>query len=113
MVHQTICVFCGSSAGSNPAYRLGAHEFGALVAKQRRRLVYGGGRVGLTGVVADAVLKSGGAAIGVIPQHLLDREIGHQSLTELRVVRSMHERKQQMSDLADAFVLLPGGIGSL
>ena len=113
MVRQTICVFCASSAGANPAYRRAAEEFGAAVANEGRRLVYGGGKVGLMGVVADSVLQAGGTAIGVIPQHLLDREIGHQNLTELRVVRSMHERKQQMSDLADAFVLLPGGIGSL
>jgi len=112
-VHQSICVFCGSSSGASPAYRKAATGLGNLLAAQGRRLVYGGGNVGLMGVLADAVLASGGAAVGVIPQHLLDLEVGHQTLTELRVVRSMHERKQQMSELADAFVLLPGGLGSL
>jgi uncharacterized protein (TIGR00730 family) len=112
-VHQSICVFCGSSSGANAAYRGAAAELGGLLAAQGRRLVYGGGNVGLMGVVADAVLESGGTVIGVIPQHLLDLEVGHHQLTELRVVHSMHERKQQMSELADAFVLLPGGLGSL
>ena len=112
-MHQSICVFCGSSPGANPEYRTAAGELGTLLAEQARRLIYGGGKVGLMGVVADAVLKSGGTAVGVIPQHLLDLEVGHQALTELRVVHSMHERKQQMSELADAFVLLPGGLGSL
>jgi uncharacterized protein (TIGR00730 family) len=112
-VHQSICVFCGSSAGSNPAYRAAATELGTLLAGQRRRLVYGGGNVGLMGVVADAVLRSNGSVVGVIPQHLLDLEVGHLGLSELRVVHSMHERKQQMSMLADAFVLMPGGLGSL
>ena len=112
-MHQSICVFCGSSSGANSAYRGAATELGGLLAAQGRRLVYGGGNVGLMGVVADAVLASGGAVVGVIPQHLLDLEVGHQELTELRVVHSMHQRKQQMSELADAFVLLPGGLGSL
>ena len=112
-MHQSICVFCGSSPGANAAYRDAATELGGLLAAQGRRLVYGGGNVGLMGVVADAVLESGGTVVGVIPQHLLDLEVGHQELTELRVVNSMHERKQQMSELADAFVLLPGGLGSL
>jgi uncharacterized protein (TIGR00730 family) len=84
-----------------------------LLAAQGRRLVYGGGNVGLMGIVADAALQDGGTVTGIIPQHLLDLEVGHQGLTELRVVHSMHERKQQMSTLADAFVLLPGGLGSL
>jgi uncharacterized protein (TIGR00730 family) len=112
-VHQSICVFCGSSPGRDPAYRHAARELGARLAAEGRRLVYGGGNVGLMGVVADAVLDAGGAVVGVIPQHLLDLEVGHRGLTELRVVDSMHERKQQMSLLADAFVLLPGGLGSL
>jgi uncharacterized protein (TIGR00730 family) len=112
-VHQSICVFCGSSPGATPAYRDAASGLGGLLAAQARRLIYGGGNVGLMGVLADAVLKSGGTVVGVIPQHLLDLEAGHQELTELRVVHSMHQRKQQMSELADAFVLLPGGLGSL
>jgi uncharacterized protein (TIGR00730 family) len=112
-VHQSICVFCGSSPGANPSFRDAARELGALLATGKRRLVYGGGNVGLMGVIADAVLELGGAAVGVIPQHLLDLEVGHRGLTELHVVESMHERKQQMSELADAFMLLPGGLGSL
>ena len=112
-MHQSICVFCGSSPGADPAYRRAATDLGALLASQGRRLVYGGGNVGLMGVVADAALQNGGTVVGVIPQHLLDLEVGHQGLTELRVVHSMHERKEQMSTLGDAFVLLPGGLGSL
>lgn len=112
-VHQSVCVFCGSSPGLNPAYRDAARQLGMLLAAQGRRLVYGGGNVGLMGIVADAALQDGGTVTGIIPQHLLDLEVGHQGLTELRVVHSMHERKQQMSTLADAFVLLPGGLGSL
>lgn len=113
MTLSSICVFCGSNEGARPEYRLAAEELGRLIALQGRRLVYGGGKVGLMGVLADSVLQSGGLVIGVIPQHLLDREVAHAGLTELRVVSSMHERKQAMSDLADAFVLLPGGVGSL
>src|SRR5688572_20797629 len=101
-----ICVFCGSSTGSRPDYRNAAVEFGHLLAQQGRRLVYGGGNVGLMGVVADAVLEKGGEVVGVIPQHLLDREVGHTGLTRLHVVQSMHQRKQAMADLADGFVLL-------
>jgi uncharacterized protein (TIGR00730 family) len=112
-VHQGVCVFCGSSPGANPAYREAARQLGALLAAQGRRLIYGGGNVGLMGIVADAALQEGGTVVGIIPQHLLDLEVGHRGLTELRVVHSMHERKQQMSSLADAFVLLPGGLGSL
>ena len=112
-MRHSICVFCGSSPGANPEYQRAARAFGRLLAQQGRRLVYGGGKVGLMGVLADAALSDGGNVIGVIPQHLLDLEVGHTRLTKLHVVSSMHERKQQMSDLADAFVLLPGGIGSL
>lgn len=110
---SSICVFCGSSPGANPEYQHAAADLGRLLAQQGRRLVYGGGNVGLMGVLADSVLSHGGRVLGVIPQHLLDREVGHSGLTELRVVDSMHTRKQAMSDNADAFVLLPGGIGSL
>lgn len=112
-VHQSICVFCGSSSGANPVYVDAAMALGARLAAQGRGLIYGGGNVGLMGVVADAVLNAGGTVVGIIPQHLLDLEVGHRGVTELRVVHSMHERKQQMSALADAFVLLPGGLGSL
>ena len=110
---QRICVFCGSSAGARPAYARAARELGALLAARGIELVYGGGRVGLMGVVADATLAAGGRAIGVIPAALVDREAGHAGLTELHVVRSMHERKALMSDLSSAFVALPGGYGTL
>lgn len=96
-----------------PDYRQLAHDFGALLASRGIRLVYGGGRVGLMGAVADGVVAGGGEAIGVIPQLLLDREVGHTGLTQLHVVTSMSERKQVMADLSDAFVTLPGGIGTM
>jgi uncharacterized protein (TIGR00730 family) len=110
---RRLCVYAGSNPGSHPAY---ADAAGALAAELVRRgigLVYGGGKVGLMGVIADAVLEAGGEAVGVMPQALIDREIGHPRLTELKVVDSMHERKAQMAELADAFVALPGGIGTL
>ena len=108
-----MCVFCGSSVGSDPAYRHAAATLGATLARDGRRLVFGGGRVGLMGAVADATLAAGGEAIGVIPQHLVDREVAHLGLTQLRVVSSMHERKATMAELSDVFVVLPGGIGTL
>ena len=110
---QSLCVFCGSSTGANPAYRQAANSLGRAIATSGRRLVYGGGNVGLMGVLADAALGQGGEVIGVIPRHLVDLEVAHQSLTELRVVDSMHQRKQLMADLADGFVVLPGGLGTL
>jgi len=110
---KRICVFCGSSAGSRPEYRAAAEEMGSELARRSIGLVYGGGIVGLMGVLADAVLKAGGEAVGVIPKHLLEREIGHKGLTKLHVVRSMHERKALMADLSDAFVAMPGGFGTL
>ena len=108
-----ICVFCGSSFGSDPAFRLLAAELGRTLACRGVSLVYGGGRVGLMGVVADAALAEGGEVIGVIPQSLMDRELGHVGLTELHVVDSMHARKALMAELADGFVALPGGLGTL
>lgn len=110
---SSVCVFCGSSGGGRPAYREAAVRFGAALAAGRRRLVFGGGRVGLMGALADAVMAGGGTAVGVIPQHLVDREVAHLGLTELRVVASMHERKACMADLSDGFVVLPGGLGTL
>ena len=110
---QSICVFCGSSTGSNPAYRQAAASLGRAIAASGRRLVYGGGNVGLMGVLADATLEQGGEVVGVIPRHLVDLEVAHQSLTDLRVVDSMHQRKQLMADLAEGFVVLPGGLGTL
>src|SRR5215472_10733837 len=110
---KRICVFCGSSAGVRPEYRASAEELGAELSHRNIGLVYGGGNVGLMGAVADAVLKAGGEAIGVIPEHLMTREIGHKRLTKLHIVHSMHERKALMADLSDAFIALPGGFGTL
>ena len=109
---RRICVFCGSSVGSRPAYLNAARELGRRLAERGLGIVFGGGKVGLMGVLADAALAAGGEAIGVIPEALVAREIAHNGLTELRVVRSMHERKTLMADLADAFIALPGGYGT-
>lgn len=108
-----LCVFCGSSFGSRPEYEQIARHLGTTLAQREIELVYGGGKVGLMGVVADAALEAGGQVIGVIPEALVQMEIGHAGLTELRVVHSMHERKALMADLADGFVALPGGFGTL
>lgn len=110
---RTVCVYAGSSTGNRPAYRHAAVTLGRTIAESGRRLVYGGGAVGLMEVVADAALAAGGDVIGVIPRSLDDREIGHRGLTELRIVESMHERKMQMAELSDAFVALPGGVGTV
>jgi uncharacterized protein (TIGR00730 family) len=106
-------VFSGSSPGARPSYTETATALGLEVAKRGMRLVYGGASVGLMGAVADAALAAGGEVVGVIPQHLVDREVAHDGLTELRVTGSMHERKALMADLADGFVALPGGLGTL
>jgi hypothetical protein len=108
-----ICVFCGSAAGDRPGYRAAAEAMGRAVASRGAGLVYGGGRVGLMGAVADGALAAGGEVVGVIPRTLMDRELGHRGLTSLRVVETMHERKALMAELSDAFVALPGGIGTL
>jgi uncharacterized protein (TIGR00730 family) len=108
-----VTVFCGSAFGSDPDFRTAAADLGRLLAEAGIGLVYGGGHVGLMGVVADAALEAGGEVIGVIPRRLADREVAHTQLTDLRVVDTMHERKAQMNDLADAFVVLPGGLGTL
>lgn len=110
---QRVTVFCGSAFGDDPSYREAAEETGRLLAEAGVGLVYGGGHVGLMGVVADAALAAGGEVIGVIPQRLADREVAHTGVTELHVVPTMHERKAMMSDLADGFVVLPGGLGTL
>jgi uncharacterized protein (TIGR00730 family) len=110
---RRVCVYAGSNAGTRPEYAEAAGALGTELARRGIGLVYGGGRVGLMGAIADAVLEAGGEAIGVIPQALMDRELGHRGLTELEVVGSMHERKARMAELADAFVALPGGIGTL
>ena len=108
-----ICVFCGANAGSDPAYAATARAFGELLAERGIGLVTGGGSVGLMGIVADAALAAGGEAIGVIPRRLIDRELGHNGMTRLYAVDSMHERKALMHDLSDGFVALPGGYGTL
>jgi uncharacterized protein (TIGR00730 family) len=110
---RRICVFCGSSPGNRPEYRYAAEEMAAELVRRNLGLVYGGGNVGLMGVLADAVLRAGGEAVGVIPENLMAREVGHKGLTKLHVVHSMHERKALMADLSDAFVALPGGFGTL
>jgi uncharacterized protein (TIGR00730 family) len=110
---RTLCIFCGSSSGNDPAYSAVARHAGAFLASRDITLVYGGGRVGLMGSLADAVLQAGGRAIGVIPQMLIDKEVGHSGLTELHVVKTMTERKLLMGELSDAFVALPGGIGTM
>jgi uncharacterized protein (TIGR00730 family) len=112
-VIRRVCVFCGSNAGSDPAYMDAARHLGRLLARDGIGLVYGGGSVGLMGEVADAVLQAGGEAIGVIPHALWAREVGHRGLTDLRIVETMHERKAMMADLSDAFIALPGGLGTL
>lgn len=109
---KSICVYCGSSPGVDPAFLQEAITAGALIAQQGLTLVYGGGRVGLMGAVADAALAAGGKVVGVMPADLVNQEIGHKGLTELRIVNSMHERKWAMAELADGFLCLPGGPGT-
>jgi uncharacterized protein (TIGR00730 family) len=109
---KRICVFCGSSLGSNVAYSEAAVTLGGLLAARNITLIYGGGNVGLMGVIANAVLEAGGQVIGVIPHSLAKREIEHRGLTQLHVVDSMHTRKAMMADLADAFIAMPGGVGT-
>ncbi len=111
--HATVAVFCGSSFGSDPAYRQAAEALGGGLARAGIRLVYGGGRIGLMGALADAVLGAGGEVVGVLPDFLRTTEIAHDALTRLEITDSMHARKRRMFELADAFVALPGGIGTL
>lgn len=110
---MNVCVFCGSSTGTDPSFATSALETGRLLGRGGHTLIYGGGNIGLMGLLADEVLTTGGKAIGVIPDFLIQREVGHRGLTEQIVVQSMHERKQRMADLADVFVALPGGWGTL
>jgi uncharacterized protein (TIGR00730 family) len=110
---QSICVFCGSSGGQKPDYMEAAREVAEALAQRQIRLVYGGGKVGLMGQMADAALAAGGKVIGIIPGKLAEREVAHQGLHELHVVESMHARKALMANLSDAFVALPGGFGTL
>ena len=108
-----VCVFCGSSPGARPAYTETAQDLGSLLVERGLGLVFGGADVGLMGRLADAVMSEGGEAIGVIPEALVDREIAHLGLSDLRVVGSLHERKATMAELSDAFIALPGGLGTL
>jgi uncharacterized protein (TIGR00730 family) len=110
---RRVCVFCGASSGRAAAYAASARTFGAAAADRGLGLVYGGGKVGLMGAVADGALAAGGEVIGVIPRELVERELTHDGLTDLHVVGSLHERKALMAELADAFVALPGGFGTL
>ncbi|HEX7685417.1 MAG TPA: TIGR00730 family Rossman fold protein [Trinickia sp.] len=110
---KSVCVYCGSSMGAKPEYAQAAQAFGRALVDAGCSLVYGGGRVGLMGVIADEVLAAGGRVVGVIPELLVDKEVGHEGLTELHVVPDMHQRKRMMADLSDAFVALPGGAGTL
>ena len=112
-VIRRICVFCGANPGRDPSHRELASAVGSGLAARGIGIVYGGGQVGLMGALADAALAAGGEVIGVIPQGLVDRELAHPGLTELRVVATLHERKATMADLADAFIALPGGLGTL
>lgn len=109
----SVAVYCGARCGDDPAFTAAARTLGRLIAEDGVVLVYGGGHVGLMGVLADAALAAGGRVVGVIPQSLVDREVGHAGLTELHVVKTMHERKHLMAERADAFIALPGGIGTL
>jgi uncharacterized protein (TIGR00730 family) len=109
---KRVCVFCGSKTGNDPVYAESARQLGRLLARRGLGLVFGGGHVGLMGVLADAILGAGGEAIGVIPQGLEERELAHEGLTQLHVVATMHERKALMADMSDAFIALPGGFGT-
>lgn len=113
MEMKRVCVYCGSRHGKRPAYTAAAQTLGRELAQSGRSLVYGGGNVGLMGVVADAVLEAGGEVIGVIPWPMVTRELAHHGVTKLHVVSSMHERKALMAQLADGFIALPGGVGTL
>jgi uncharacterized protein (TIGR00730 family) len=110
---KSICVFCGAKSGSDPAFKTAAEAAAFAIAKAGLTLVYGGGRVGLMGAVADAALAAGGRVVGIIPKFLADKEVEHRGLTETHIVMSMHERKTKMEQLSDGFVALPGGAGTL
>jgi len=110
---KSICIYCGSSLGNSPEFRESARRMGALLADRKIQLIYGGANVGLMGCAANACLENGGRVIGVMTENLVQMEVVHHSLTELRVVKSMHQRKAVMSELSDGFIALPGGIGTL
>lgn len=110
---KSLCVYCGSNFNGDPVLRKAIEDLAETMAAQNIALVFGGGSVGVMGVIADEILKHGGKAIGIIPQFLMDKEVGHKGLTEMIVTENMHQRKQKMADLADGFVILPGGFGTL
>lgn len=110
---HSVCVFCGSNAGANPEFLTGAVAFGRSIAARGLSLVYGGGKVGLMGAIADSVLEHGGQVTGVIPRFLAEKEVAHYGVTELEIVETMHERKTRMFELSDAMVAMPGGLGTL
>lgn len=110
---RTLCVYCGSSRGNHPDYLHAVRALGSVIAERGIRLVYGGASVGIMGALADVVLAEGGSVVGIIPEHLVRHEVAHQQLSDLRVVASMHERKALMAELSDAFVALPGGLGTI
>ena len=110
---KSICVFCGSSTGFHPIYKKTAYDLGRHIAEENLSLIYGGGSIGLMGVLANAVLEHGGKAIGIIPRFLYEKEVGHDGVSELIIVDSMHERKQKMAELSQGFIAMPGGIGTM
>ena len=110
---MNVCVFCGSAGGNDPQYAESVRKLGSLMGSAGVSLVYGGGNIGLMGIIADSVMDAGGEVIGVIPEFLVNREVGHRGITRLEVVDSMHQRKQRMAGLADAFLALPGGWGTM
>ena len=112
MKKLSVCVYCGSRSGAHPEYAAAARSIGTEIGRRGWQLVYGGGRAGLMGIVADAALAAGAPVVGVIPESLMGRELGHRGLTELHVVQTMHERKLMMAERSDAFAALPGGIGT-
>ncbi|WP_211451293.1 TIGR00730 family Rossman fold protein [Collimonas antrihumi] len=110
---KSLCIYCGSSPGATPVYAQAARELAQAMVEQNIALVYGGGNVGLMGIIADEVMRLGGQATGVIPEALLKKELGHNGLTQLHIVKDMHERKAMMADLSDGFIAMPGGVGTL
>ena len=110
---KSICVFCGSSTGYHPIYQKAAKDLGKHLAKENIRLIYGGGSVGLMGILADSAMAHGGEVVGIIPRFLYEKEVGHDGVSELVIVESMHERKQKMAEMAQGFVAMPGGIGTM
>jgi hypothetical protein len=112
-VVKSVCVYCGASDGASPAFLKIATDIGRALGEHRIRLIYGGGGIGLMGAVADAALAAGGEVVGIIPEHLQQAELGHRGLTDLKIVDSMHTRKRMMFDLSEAFIVLPGGMGTL